>query len=229
MTDDLSLDPSTVDAQLDELPRDPWLERRMLTIGASEVPALYLAMGLVVPEEEPPKWLAKLATQLLASKATGKAPASRADGAAARGNDVEEELLEEWNSDPFNGWPRFHHSKVAPREWFPLVDRRCPKLSCTPDAWTWQRGRYINGQVKATVRLDATLGSWYHRLQVQAEMAVLDSDRSLLIYGPGWAASWGQRAKPVGLVVERDEAEIQRIRSAVVAGWALVEERKGAR
>jgi hypothetical protein len=230
VTDDLSLDLETVDRQrlAVDAPSDPWLARRLLTIGASEVPALYLALGRPCGEETPPRYLKDLARALLAQKAGLRGPLRR--GAAAdKGNAVEELIVAAWNEDPLPGWPQVTHASVAPREWMPLVDRHCPGLSATPDAWCRVAGELCNVQVKSTVRPDAHLGPWWHRLQVQAEMAVTGSSVSILLYGRGWAGwSDSMRRAPEAVVVERDDDEIERIRDAVRIGWQRVAEMKHA-
>ena len=109
MSDELSLDPATVAAQLAELERppdesDPWLVRRRLSFGASEVPALLIALGRVAPSAVTPKYVLKLAGKLFAAKAGLRRP-DGAGRAAAVGADVEAEVVRAFNSDPWSGYP----------------------------------------------------------------------------------------------------------------------------
>ncbi len=206
-----------------EAPADPWLARRLLTFGASEVPALLIALGIEAPTATTPRYVRELAGKLFSVKAGLRKP-GKAGSAAQRGNDAEAELVSLFNADPFSGWPAVHHSSIVPRDWFPLVDRHSPKLSATPDAWCWLNGACVNVQVKTDVhgRHTEPTREWF--LQVQAEMAVTGSPVTMVLYGPGWA-SWNERDRqePVPFTVERDEQEIERIRQAAMRGWERVE------
>lgn len=228
MTDGLAMDLATMEAEAAEVrrapPEDPWLARRRLTFGASEVPVLLIALGLEAPSPLTPKYIVSASRKLFGMKAGTRKP--DAGGRAAQvGNDVERELLEVWSRDPLSGWAAATHADAVPREWLPLVDRHCPRLSCTPDAWCRQSGELVNVQIKTDVGGGKrTITPWW-RSQVQAEMAVTGSARSLLLYGGGWACDWmDRRERPVAWVVERDEVEIERIRSAVIVGWNRVEQ-----
>lgn len=233
MTDVGSFDLATMEAEAAEVRApeagDPWLTRRLLTFGASEVPALLIALGLDTPTPTTPRYVVDLARRLFGVKAVTRKP-QRAGRAAQVGNDVERELLESWNRDPRSGWAAATHADAVPREWLPLIDRHCPRLSCTPDAWLRQSGELINLQIKTDVHGGKLAVTPWWATQVQAEMAVTGAARSVLLYGGGWACDWAERKEPpVAWVVERDEAAIERIRSAVVAGWERVEQIKAAR
>ena len=224
MSDDLSMDPETMEAQAREVPRvvDPWHVRRLETFGCSDLPALLVALG-----REPdgcPQYVIDSAKKLFAVKA-GLRKATRSGAAAQRGNDVEAELVHAFNLDPLNGWPRVTHSSSVPREWFPLVDRYCPRLACTPDAWLRNLGDLWNVQVKTDVAGDKKSPPWWWVAQVQGETAVQAATGSLILYGPGWA-SWrdSDRRKPIVWVVERDDAMIADLRQSVRVGWTKVEE-----
>src|SRR5688500_12337808 len=112
MSDDLSLAPSVVDAQLErssvEPPSDPWLARRMLGFGASEIAALFV--GLDVRD---PATLGSKARKhghrfergrfreprILLEKARIVAPLAereKSDGPSARGKRLEREIVERW-------------------------------------------------------------------------------------------------------------------------------------
>ena len=205
------------------LPDDPWLARRMLSFGCSEIPALLIAVGVCEPTPITPRYVTDLARKLFGVKAGTRKP-SKGGRAASVGADVELELLLAWNADTWSGYPPAVPSNVAPREWYPLVDRYCPRLSCTPDAWLHVEGELVNVQVKTDQHggKKAPTREWIQ--QVQGEMAVTGSSRTVIVYGGGWACDWrDQRAYPVAFEVPRDDEMIEVIRNAAREGWAKVE------
>lgn len=230
MTDELTMDPSEMEAQAREAAPevDPWLQRRMATFGASEIGPLLIALG----REYPPnvrKYTVETAAKLFASKAGLRKP-KRLGGAAQRGNDVEAELVHAFNQDPLNGWPRVTHASEFPREFLPLLDRVERRLSWTPDGWLRRNGALWVVEVKTDVKGDRTEPDWSWGLQVQAAMAVSGCEHALIIYGPGWA-HWNENAKrpPTCWVVERDDDVIAGIRHSCAEGWQRVEEMRQGR
>lgn len=218
-----------------------WLERRTLGFGASDVGALLLICGHA-PDEKTPKWLLETvkvprgarAPRLLLEKAGLVEP--REVGATAQaGNDRERELLEQWKLSvqhealriPEERLVRLDtvaHADSVPREWLPLVDRHCPRLIATPDAWARDvMGDLVDVQLKCSVA-ERTELPWYYRAQIVAETAVMNARWGLCVLGERWAAGWGSdgplRAWPVG----RDEALIATIRADAIECWARVEE-----
>lgn len=209
-------------------PPTGWHGRRLLTFGASEVPALLIALGMEQPDDATPGYVLELAERLIDVKAGLKRP-RKAGAAADRGSAAETQVVEAWNAHDRGDWPAITHASSVPREWLPLIDRHQPRLSCTPDAWCYIGGELVNVQIKTDVRGDKTQPTREWVWQVNAECAVTGAAGSLLLYAPGWA-SWRREDKRrcVAWVVERDDAMIDRIRDAAAQGWQLVEEARAA-
>ncbi len=247
---DLALDIATTDAQLDarsvEPARDPWLARRAYGFGASDVPALLLALGRRGPDA--PRYMkenAKLVSargrsvpRLLAEKAGILAP-KKAGSAAAVGSAREVELLGEWRRLLENGQfycdaeslidtTSIKHAGDVPREWFPLVDRTCPALTCTPDAWCRDTlGELVGVELKCS-RDERRELPWYWRVQKQAQLAVTGETHGLVVCGEGWARGL-ESIGPIRVwEVARDEDVIAEIRAAAAAAWTVVEQLKAA-
>jgi hypothetical protein len=204
-------------------PPTGWHGRRLLTFGASEVPALLIALGMEQADDATPGYVLELAERLIDIKAGLRKP-RKAGAAADRGSAAETQVVESWNAGARGTWPAIQHASAVPREWLPLVDRHAPHLSCTPDAWCRIGGELINVQIKTDVRGGRQHPDREWCWQVQAECAVTGAGGSILLYAPGWA-SWRQsdRGALVGWVVERDDAIIERIREATTVGWQRVE------
>ncbi len=212
---------------------NPWLERRRHGFGASELAPLLVALGRVTPAEIAalPKYLREQASSILRRKAfPGRE--RKAGGAASRGQKAERVVLEAWRRADAEaaGLINITHESVAPRSWFPLVDRHCPRLTATPDGWASDVfGDDVGLEVKTTVE---PIGQtpWWWLTQVHAQNAVGAYERSLVIVGEGWA-HWREdrRVRPRALSVPRDEAQIERIRAACRDGWARVEEMRAER
>lgn len=207
-----------------ELPApDTWHGRRLLTFGASDVPALLYALGLEEPDATTPRYVREAAGRLFAVKAGIRKP-RKAGAAADRGNDAEPKVVQEWNAGARGSWPTIVHASSVPREWLPLIDRHQPRLSCTPDAWCRVAGELVNVQIKTDQNAKRVAPDREWVWQVQTECAVTGSGGTLLVYGPGWA-SWNvhDRRPLTAWVIERDDAMIARIRTAAAEGWARVE------
>jgi hypothetical protein len=213
-----------------EPPADPWLARRMASFGASEVPALLIALGMEQPYPNTPRYVLDLARRIFAVKAGLRKPA-KAGQAAQLGTEAELPLIQAWNERPTPGYPRpVVPAGVMPREFLPLLDREVPRLSCTPDGWARHFGALVLVEVKCDQRGQRTEPTREWVWQVQAQLAVTGSETGLLLYGPGWAG-WGeQRRGPIApYVVERDDAMIARIREAAAEGWRRVEALKSGK
>lgn len=221
--DDLTCDFDSLPRALIAPPANPWLARRLMTFGASEIHALMIALGEERPTDATPAYTVKLASKLFGLKAARRLP-EKDTSVTEAGKDAEVELLDAWSSDPFSRWPRaVHAASTTPESWYPLVDRFCPRLSCTPDAWCVGNGD--NVQIKTDVPGDLEGPTRGHFLQVQAEMAVLGARRTLIVYGPGWACTWMEaKRRPVTWVVERDDECIDAIRAACRRGWKRVDQ-----
>ena len=224
MTDALSLDLDTLAAQTATITRDPWLVRRSYGWGASEVAALLLAYDpredeiasarvyhredAAVGRSGVPRCVARKAG-LLASR--------RSSRSMAVGSEREAELLERWAAD---AGERVWLADEAPREWYPLVDRECPELTATPDAWT--RGpsdELLVVEAKCTADFPTEL-PWYWRVQVSAQIATMAAAAGYVVCGRGWIT--GASTVPIAWLVERDEDEIARVRRVARIAWAEV-------
>lgn len=236
MTDPaLSMDLETMEAQARDaaapVALDPWLERRRLTFGASEALALMIAVGAEKPWPNTPAYITRRAQALFGLKA-GLRVEPRAGQAAALGQDAERPLIERWNRTRPHGFPAVTHVDAMPREWLPLIDRECPRLSWTPDGWARVLGANMPVEVKTDQRGHRTEPDRSWRWQCQAAMAVSGAASVLVLYGPEWA-SWrgldGYERPIVPWVVERDDEMIRRLREAAVVGWQRVEEMRRGR
>jgi hypothetical protein len=232
---DFSLD--AMEAAIDEPvppPEDPWLQRRALGFGASDMPALVLA--LVDKTREAPKYIADRARitnrtrgypRIVAEKAGLLAPLASGE-AANRGTQRERELLEQWrlrlehgsfycDAERLIDASRVRHSDVAMRCAMPWVDRFCPPLTATLDAWaTDTLGAEVAVELKCSASERREL-PWYWRTQMLAQLAVC---------GEQWAAWHGNDGPIRCWLVERDESAIDALRVAARAGWSMVEKLK---
>lgn len=206
-----------------------WLERRRSSIGASEIGALWIALGLASDDEiqRAPKYMIENARTLVRVKA-GRLRGRSAGKAAERGSRVERRILAEWLADPRceirAQIASACHADGVPRCWMPLVDRIEPRLSCTPDAWgTDVLGDDVVIEIKSTAR-ECRQAPWYWRLQVQSQLAVTGSAWGALVIGEWWAADWREPGPITAYEVPRDEALIQRIRGAVSTAWLQIQE-----
>lgn len=201
--------------------RDPWLERRRESFGASEAGALLIRLGHEHPSV--PAHVMTASRRLFEVKAGLKSP-GKAGQAAARGNDVEADVVQRFNAQ-VTGWPPVVHASTMPREFLPLVDRVERRMSWTPDGWCRLRGALVVVEVKTDMHGTRAEPDWCWRLQLQQAMAVSGAVVGLLIYAPGWA-HWNDSARGelVTWAVERDDHTIATLRHACATGWAQVEE-----
>lgn len=218
-----------------------WHARRASGFGASDIPALMLAMSGC--QEQAPRYLADRAKiisrgrgkglpRIIAEKAGIVAPLS-AGAAASRGTERERELLTHWRTLIEHEQTGEASSLVVPatithadallRCCWPMVDRRCPRLAATLDAWgTDELGAHVVIELKCSATERSQL-PWYWRAQVLAQLAVTGADYGLLVCGEMWSAWHGQDGPVRVWPVERDEGEIDALRELVRRGWAEVE------
>lgn len=229
-------------------PADPWLARRLLTWGASEVAALMVGLGRVSDEGMAKHVLSNAkhvkrrglpgTPRVILEKARLVGPLKAETTAMQRGTRYEPQLLREWaflvGAGQVDGAELVDaatvvHASAVPREFWPLVDRRCPELAVTPDGWARDVfGDLVMLEAKCSVRPYGGLRP-HHALQVQAQLAATDREVGYVIEGQGWAAEWLDRGDgPHGPIrtypVERDEALISEIRDACREGMAMVRE-----
>lgn len=221
-----------------------WMARRGHGFGASDIPALMLALGGCT--EPAPRYLASRAATLsrgagkglpriIAEKAGLAAPLA-AGAAASKGTARERELLAHWRT--LLEHEQYHdecaeaavlpasitHADTLLRSCWPLADRRCPRLLATLDAWARDAmGCELVVELKCSATERPAL-PWYWRAQIIAQLAVSGADYGLLVCGEMWSA-WHGNDGPVRVwLVERDEAEIAALRALVERGWQSVEE-----
>lgn len=227
--------------------RATWLERRSFGIGASDVPALLIAMGLR-DGSDAPRYLTdrarhvvvagdmsaqQTAPRLFAEKA-GLVQPLKVGNAALAGIRREAELIATWRDllsrSVYYGE---HERSLIPRtvrraepvQIMPLVDRRCPVLCATPDAWAEDViEQFVVVQAKCSYGEKREL-PWWWRDQVLAEMAVTGADWGVLVCGEYWARDGAPPGDgPIrSWAIERDEVAISEIRDAARRGWAAVE------
>jgi len=261
VTDDLSLDFETVEAQCATRTSSAgstnttgssggsgglsgWHGRRAHGFGASDVPALLLAFGSA-GYDNPPKYLADKARttnrtfglpRLIAEKA-GLIDPKEVGQAAARGTARERELLDQWrellehrqfycDEEMLIVPETICHASDVPQEWFPLVDRECPSLTCTPDAWCRDVvGRLVGVELKCSASERRELPRWWWH-QKQAQFCPTAESWGLVVCGEKWSAWHGDDGPVRSWPVQRDESAIAIIRDACVRGWKLVEENR---
>jgi hypothetical protein len=251
---DMSIDAMTPAAEdYEEAPApstDPWLERRGYGFGCSDLPALFVALG-IEKGDDAPKYITDRAAitnrtrgvaRLFCEKAGLLAPL-KVGAAANKGTAREEELLRTWATLLTRRQYYGEHERLlvssslglarhAPKRWYPLVDRHCPRLTDTPDAWIEDAigGLHvIQAKCSASEKRDLP---WWWALQVQGEIGVQAADGGILVCGEMWAAWHGNDGPVRSWPIERDERVIARIRAAVEEGWEIVtklrEQRKAA-
>lgn len=250
---DLALDDLTVEAQLSQPhgyePADPWLARRGLTIGASEVAALFVAYDV-----EDPSQLGAYAQKAGALRARGKwkgeprivlekagiLPPLKACKAAGAGKERERELVRQWRMHVRRGTTDAAASlidpdsiayvpDVLPMEIAPIVDRRCPALAVTPDVWARDLLGDL-GMVEAKCSVHPYgRAKRQHVIQLHAQAGATGAMWAAVAEGEGWGAEWRDHAgEPHGNVrtwpVDIDTALIATIRELCTRAMARVME-----
>jgi hypothetical protein len=216
-------------------PTDPWLVRRMHAWGASELPALLVALGRRAPESAPGyvrdnakriRTRAGVFPRIVLEKAGARAPLAAGD-AARIGSAREPDLLRAWaatltDADVLDASTVTHSSSV-PRWLWPVVDRRCHRLAVSLDAWCSDVvGEHVPIELKCG-RVQRPECPWHWRIQVQAQMAATDASLAVVVCGQGWSRSMEATGSIDAWPVERDDAAIAELREACAEGWAMVE------
>lgn len=212
---------------------DPWHARRAEGFGASEIAALLIGLG----RREPVNVTKRIANNARIVRGTMGQPRIIAEKAGVKrplahsgGGEREKELLEAWAATlPDDGWLRREtvtHASIVPRElWTPTRDPHCHRLAVSLDGWCRDAlGGLVVAEAKcADIEWDhmqENRAPWYWEVQVQAQLAATGCELGMLVLGRGWA----YRDGPIDVwPIERDEAVIAEIRSAVVEGWERVE------
>lgn len=228
--------PALSDAYRPDAPEDDWLRRRTHAWGGSEAAPLLVAYGLGPLGVHLSGWVTEQAEhyqrlgipKVLAWK-SGLRPRKKRNRAMERGVELERRLYQRYKEvlaprrfDP----AKLRYSTSAPIEWFPLVDRHSRALAVTPDAWARNREGELGAiELKCTFRpMDAI--PWYYRVQLEAEMAVMEARWGALVVGERWIDE--RTDVPPGPVrafyVRPDPAMVQLIRLTCREAWHLAEE-----
>jgi hypothetical protein len=242
VSDALSLDHDTVAAQL------PVRKSRPYGFGGGDIAKLFLSLGRR-PMESAPRWLQEECAPMLRHgrqarfllQKAGRVGKKKQGSAQAGGLNREAEIFLTWADAPGHDIDpeSCMYAGALPSEFPPFVDKECPRLVVRPDAWA---RKYDGSLVMPSLKCarygydkpawwnGATEAPWYYAVQAQAEMAVCNAQHALLVIGCGWIRDDDDPRSDgeiMTLPIERDDALIDEIRTAVVHGWAIVESLRG--
>lgn len=233
-------------------PTDPWLQRRALGWGASDVAALFVGYDLRDPlllGDKARKNGHRFARgrwrlpRIVLEKAGAVSPLSGGGTPRAAGIARERALVEQWrrlverghagpDAELVDPATVLYVPDAIPVELIPLVDRHEPLLCVSPDVFSrdvfgllgcWDAKASVHGY--ADKRDGVPLE---HVIQVNAQRATCGAfGASGIVEGCGWGATWrdhgGEPSGPiVTWAVERDEALIREIRQVVRHAWTDV-------
>lgn len=229
-------------------PRTEWMRRSALGIACSELPAVWLALGLADEEERrrAVRYVRAQRDALFAQKANPALlePPSRH---VETGRIREPRLFERWAERLRHDKERLseterridHHTVFsleahpAVLRLLPLVDWEERRLIDSVDgvALTWDndlvvvQAKCLRGTVGDLTGASDDELPWYWRLSMQGELAVTGASFGVVLVGEGWAGTnVDYDSLPLrGFSVPRDEHQIARIRAAVRDGWAEIE------
>ncbi len=231
-------------------PRDPstWLGRRSYGFGASEAHALLVICGKRFGDTAP-RWMldeyiretkTRWGTMpfLLARKA-GLRRATKPTSVTRAGTERERDVVAVWRETAHEITPlidaaSIRHTDDVPTEWMPIVDRECPQLTCTPDAWARDviSGDLVDVQIKCSTESYGTRygGAPPHVItQLCATNACTGGRSSLLIEGVQWSADWRADGPVVAWPVERDDSVIADVRECARQCWERVRQVRALR
>lgn len=243
--DDLSLAIDTLETQLVESrvadAKKRWLSRRKLGIGCSDLPAVWLALGVATAAERASAkaHLVENAAFVFAEKAGVRLTVGpeKPGPSAGTAHSREPALFLRWLEQLRSG-TRTHaieaeinidsviHVEAHPAlmRILPIVDREEPRLVDSTDGLALTRNAQLAVlQGKCTTSIVAEC-PWYWSLQVQGQIAVSDAAFGLVICGEGWARRDPPPKWPLRVwVVERDDEKIAQIRQVIRQSWAEIE------
>ena len=116
------------------------------------------------------------------------------------------------------------YADSVPRSWFPLIDRRSPSLSATPDSWgTDIFGDHVTIEIKTTREMMDAIPLSY-LVQVHAQMAVMNAAGARLVVGHCYANPRVPDGEITVHRIDRNERIIDAVREAAsIAGEWLKE------
>lgn len=218
-------------------PRGRWLARRGETWGASELAPLLLSMGLAPANHGAPAWVVLQAEhysalgipKLIAWKAGLRARPNQDNSATKGGRDLERAVFEEWKRTDGPAYARkrgLHHASAAPQQWFPLVDRYCPSIAVTPDAWGFccdDAESHVSVEVKCT-RKRMPEPPWAYVQQNRSQSDAMGATHGFLVVGELWL--WPEAPPGAQQIltfrIERDELDTRRRYAAATEALWLV-------
>ncbi len=240
---------------VDTSPDAAWRARRQHAFGASEIAALFIALGMRNAEDFPGFIRAeakihrhgKLRVPRIFLRKAGLRRDLKSTAAMELGSEREPELLRQWTERVLRGRcgreaqmilpESVQHSSVLPREFYPLVARGGLRLAVTPDAWARDKlGDLVAIEAKCSFQpymMKYRQAAPHHVLQLHAQMLVLGAESGIAVEGERWCNDFFDHAgEPGGLVVTwpvpRDESVIAEIERAIPLGWERVQELKEA-
>lgn len=245
VTDAISCDPAVMSAEL-EAPVDPrspatWLGRRAYSFGASEAHALLVICGKRSADTCPRWMLDELvketrtrfgAVPMLLARKAGLRRAQTQKRIMQIGTRREVEVLDHFRREQAHLYDldadSIKHAFDVPDEWMPLIDRQCPQLASTPDAW----GREIYEGLLIVIEVKCSYEPYaqrygrcppYYETQVQARMGAELGARGLLIEGEAWSNERVPDGPVTPWKIDRDDAVIDEVRACARELWPQVE------
>lgn len=234
------LDTWTPDPEEVPPPADPWLARRGLAWGASEMAMVMVATGRAEAAQLP-RWAqdrvrvtnrTRGVPRIIAEKA-GIVRPRKAGRAAELGTEREVELLRAWQGEIARGAYALEeearleaesvtHASAVPREWMPLQVRGGVMIAATPDGWARDvAGSLYDVELKCTGAVNDLAWSW--RVQVQAQGLATGSAGAFVVAGEWWAVEARERGRVLRAFVEPDLEMRREMVQAAREAWSMVE------
>ena len=213
--------------------REAWLANRAMTWGSSDIAQLMLAYGLAPVDAKVAAWMRDGAAyyqrlhipKLIAWKSGLMPEPSRDTAIKDEGNRLEQRVLSRWQFTQAHEHvdPRtVQHATRLPQRILPLVDRRCPAIAVSPDAWAYghlegegarARRDFVILEVKTT-RDDLDAAPWGYVQQLGSQMDAMSADRGMLLVGVRWLRDdlpdEERYTAPITFAVPRDADETAR-------------------
>ena len=197
---------------VDTGPDAAWRARRQHAFGASEIAALFIALGMRHAEDFPGfvrdeakiiRFGKQRVSRIFLRKAGLKKPLASTP-AMELGSERESELLRQWTERVRRGRcgreaqmilpETVQYSSVVPREFYPLTAHGLKRLAVTPDAWARDKlGDLVAIEAKCSFKPYADkyrAAAPHHVLQLHAQMLVLGAESGIAVEGERWCNSY---------------------------------------